>query len=160
MLSINFPLSKFFKSLNRFLTISLLVAIGVTGGIIPSIDKTSHQLTFNGTAYAEDFTAQEVTKYARAVLEIETHRQQAYQDIQQIIGTQPSDIVCNEPNSFTSLPADAKQVARTFCRTSKKIVENSGLTVSQFNTITSSVQSDKSLERRIQDAMLQIQQQQ
>jgi hypothetical protein len=160
MFSINFPPSKFFKNLNRLLTIGFLVAVGVTGGIIPSIDKISNQLTFKGTAYAQDFTAGDVTNYAKAVLAIETHRQQAYQDIQRIIGTQPSDIVCNNPNSFASLPADAKQVARTFCRTSKKIVENSGLTVSQFNTITSSVQSNKSLERRIQDAMLRIQQQQ
>jgi hypothetical protein len=158
MLSIHFSLGKFSDNLNRFLMISFLATIAVAGGIVPNLEPTSPQLTFGSTAQAEDFTAQEVTNYARAVLQIETLRQQAYQDIQQIIDKQPPDIVCNAPSSFSSLPANAKKIATSFCQTSKKIVENSGLTVSQFNTITSTAQSNKTLERRIQEAMLRIQQ--
>lgn len=159
MLSINFPRNSFLKPCNRFLLLTFLATVGVTTGAIPSIDKDSLGLTFQARAYAQDFTAQEVTNYAKAVLEIETLRQQAYQDIQQMIGKQQPDIVCNNPNSFNSLPENAKKIATTFCQTSKKIVENSGLTVSQFNNMTNTVQVNKTLERRIQDAMVQMQQQ-
>ncbi|MGH2416085.1 MAG: DUF4168 domain-containing protein [Microcystaceae cyanobacterium] len=134
--------------------------MGLLCGVIPEFSWQSPQLIFSSSAYTQDFSDAQVINYARAVLLMESHRQQAYLDIQQIIGQPPPEIVCNQPSTFRHLPTNAQKIAVNYCTISKKIVENSGLSTTQFNAITVRVQSDQDLERRIQNAMIRIRQQQ
>jgi hypothetical protein len=98
-----------------------------------------------------------VTNYARALLKIESYRQQAYQNIQQILGKTPPEIACHRRETFNNLPTEAQKIAVSYCRNSISIVENSGLSRSQFNDITRRLRSDQSLKERVQNAIIRIQ---
>lgn len=151
------------SSLNKFLSRSLasgfLAATGIAIGFVPDFSDPSAIVSFSYFACAQEFDEEQLKSYARAVLSIEPHRQQAFADITQIIGSSPPNIVCNQPDSYSDLPSDAQTIAMNYCATSKQIVESNGLSVSQFNSITLEAQSDEGLESEIQDVMLQIQQQ-
>ena len=143
----------------RSLMASILAVMGVVGGTVPEFSRYPLQLSFGFSAYTQDFNQAQIEKYAKAVLEIETLRQTAYQQIQEIIGNDPPNIICNQPNSFKELPRDAQKIAVNYCNKSKSIVENSGLTVRQFNDLTSRVRSDQELKRRVHNAMIRVQRQ-
>ena len=145
------------KILTRSLASGFLATTGILIGFLPQFSGQA-TLTFNYAAYAQDFSQEQLQKYAQVVLSIEPHRQQAFEDIKQIINGAPPNIVCNQPSSYGSLPSDAQTIARNYCATSKQIVESNSLSVSQFNDITQRAQADEDLERRIQEAMLDIQQ--
>jgi uncharacterized membrane protein len=100
---------------------------------------------------------EQVTIYAQAVMDIESHRQQAYSEIQKIMGDDPPEIFCDQPDSYNSLPEDAQKVAIAYCQNSESIVKNTGMTVPEFNQITQRVREDQELEKRVQDAMVQLQ---
>ncbi|MGF1479551.1 MAG: DUF4168 domain-containing protein [Cyanophyceae cyanobacterium] len=146
------------KILPRPLTSLTLAATGILIGLPPEVSLLFSDNPASDVAYAQEYSEQQVEQYAQAVLSIEPHRQQAFEDITQIIGRQPPNIVCNQPSSYSSLPDDAQTVAQKYCRTSKQIVESAGLSVAQFNEITRRAQSNNSLESRIQNAMIEIQQ--
>jgi hypothetical protein len=150
--------------LNRVLTRSLiagfLAAMSILGGVTPEFSWQSPGIIFSYLARTQEFNDEQITKYARAVLEIESGRQQAYQKIRQIIGQSPPEIVCNQTDSLRNLPREAQTIAVDYCTSSKRIVEKSGLSVAEFNAITMRVRSERELERRIQNAMIRIRQQQ
>ena len=155
-------LSSYLRStLTRSLLLSILTTLSILGGVVPELSRQGPQLIFSFSVNArpEEFSNEQIRKYAQAVLNIEDLRRQAYQDIQRIIGTQPPGIVCNQPNTLRNLPRDAQKIAADYCRNSKKIVERSGLSVALFNNITTRAQSDRSLKRKIQNAMIQIRRQ-
>mgnify|MGYP006266993961 CR=1 FL=1 len=156
MLTIHDRLSNLNNILTRSLTVSLLAAVAILLGFVPEFSRRSPSLIISFSAEAQDFSDQDVMNYARAVLQMESHRQQAYEQIKKIIGQAPPAIVCNQPNSYSNLPGEAQKIARDYCSTSKQIVEESGLSVSQFNAITTRAQSDNNLEKRVQNAMIQI----
>ena len=147
------------KLLTRSFTSGVLAAAGLLVGFAPEFTKSPSIVTFSYSAYAQEFSEQQLRSYAQAVLSIEPYRQQAFADIQQVIGNSPPNIICNKPSSYGDLPQAAQTIASNYCATSKKIVESNNLSVSQFNTITIKAQSDGGLEQRIQNAMIQIQQQ-
>lgn len=107
-------------------------------------------------AYSQDLTEIQIIKYAKAVLIIETQRQQAYRTIQTLLGRNPPEIICNKAETFRTLTPEAKKVAVNYCSVSKKAVENSGLSVAEFNNITLKLQTDQALERRIQQTILKL----
>ncbi|WP_245927579.1 DUF4168 domain-containing protein [Aphanothece hegewaldii] len=144
--------------MTRLLITSVLSTLGIMFGMVPEFSGHYSQFNFNYSAYTQDFTDNQVNQYAKAVLQMESYRQQAYQDITQILGKTPPEIACNQRNSFRSLPPSAQRIAIDYCNTSKKIVESSGLSTSQFNAITLRVRSDESLKRRIQNEIRRIQQ--
>ncbi len=143
----------------RSLISSVLAAMGLLFGVVPELSWQAPRLSFTFSAYTQDFSDVQVTNYARAVLAIEAYRQRAYHNIQKIIGQSPPEIVCDRRETLRNLPTEAQKVAVDYCNTSKKVVENSGLSVSQFNNITLRVRSDQELKRRIQNAMIRIRQQ-
>jgi len=106
---------------------------------------------------AQTISDEQVTMYAQAVIDIESHRQQAYSEIQRIMGDNPPEIFCDQPDSYNSLPNDAQKVAIAYCQNSENIVKDTGMTVPEFNEITQRVREDQELERRVQDAMIQLQ---
>jgi Domain of unknown function (DUF4168) len=145
------------KILTRLLITGILSTLGILCGFVPEFSWHSTELIFNSSAYTQDFTDDQIDKYARAVLQMESYRQQAYREITQILGKTPPEIACNRRDSFRGLPSTAQRIAVDYCQTSKKIVEGSGLTTSQFNAITLRIRSDEPFERRIQSAILRIQ---
>ncbi|MBZ8179968.1 MAG: DUF4168 domain-containing protein [Oscillatoria sp. PMC 1051.18] len=157
MLTTLFPRFYLNKKISRPLIVASLATMGVMLGIVPSISEQSFSLSFQTSAYAQEFTDQDILNYARAILDMESLRQQAYDDIKQIIGTQPPTIACNDRRSLRNLPRDAEAIAVNYCNGSRRIVQSSGLSVSQFNEMTARVQSDSRLKERVQQAMIRLQ---
>jgi hypothetical protein len=137
--------------------VTFLAVIAILGGLIPEFSWTTEVVSFRSSAYTQDFTADQIKRYATAVLLIETQRKQAYQEISRILGKSPPAITCNQRESFNNLPANAQRIAVDYCNNSKKIVQDSGLTAAQFNTITNRISSDDNLRRRLQNEMIRLQ---
>lgn len=143
------------SNFNKILLVASLATGSILFGIVPTVSGTS-RLSFQTAAYAQ--SAEEVTKFARAVLAMEPLRQAAYDDIKRIIGSsQVPNINCSQPSSFSSLPGNARQIAVNYCNKSRDFVRTSGLTIDRFNEIASQAQSNADLERRIQNAMIELQ---
>ena len=152
-----YPLADLGQSLRRSFIVTFLAVIAILGGLIPEFSWTTEIVSFRSSAYTQDFTADQIKRYATAVLLIETQRKQAYQAISQILGKSPPAITCNQRESFNNLPANAQRIAVDYCNNSKKIVQDSGLTAAQFNTITNRISSDDNLRRRVQNEMIRLQ---
>lgn len=102
----------------------------------------------------------ELDKYAKAVLAMESGRQQAFDEIKKILGTGDiPKIICNEPSSLNGLPAKAKDIAVNYCSRSQKIVEDNGLTIQRFNDITKQLQNDESIKKQMYNTLLRLQKQ-
>jgi signal recognition particle receptor subunit beta len=139
--------------------VTFLAVIAILGGLIPEFSWTTEVVSFQSSAYTQDFTADQIKRYAKAVLSIETERKKAYQAISQILGKSPPVITCNHLESFNNLPANAQRIAVDYCNKSKKIVQDNGLTAAEFNAITNRIRSDDSLRRRVQNEMIRLQRQ-
>jgi signal recognition particle receptor subunit beta len=137
--------------------VTFLAVIAILGGLIPEFSWTTEVVSFQSSAYTQDFTADQIKRYAKAVLSIENERKQAYQAISQILGKSPPVITCNHRESFNNLPANAQRIAVDYCNKSKEIVQVSGFTAAQFNAITNRIRSDDSLRRRVQNEMIRLQ---
>ena len=154
-----YPLADLGQSLRRSFIVTFLAVIAILGGVIPEFSWTTAVVSFRSSAYTQDFTADQIKRYATAVLLIETQRKQAYQAISQILGKIPPAITCNQRESFNNLPANAQKIAVDYCNNSKKIVQDSGLNATEFNAITNRVRSDDNLRRRVQNEMIRLQRQ-
>jgi hypothetical protein len=152
-----YPLADLGQSLRRSFIVTFLAVIAILGGVIPEFSWTTAVVSFRSSAYTQDFTADQIKRYATAVLLIETQRKQAYQAISQILGKIPPAITCNQRESFNNLPANAQKIAVDYCNNSKKIVQDSGLNATEFNAITNRVRSDDNLRRRVQNEMIRLQ---
>jgi hypothetical protein len=152
-----YPLADLGQSLRRSFIVTFLAVIAILGGLIPEFSWTTDVVSFQSSAYTQDFTADQIKRYAKAVLSIENERKQAYQAISQILGKSPPVITCNHRESFNNLPANAQRIAVDYCNKSKEIVQVSGFTAAQFNAITNRIRSDDSLRRRVQNEMIRLQ---
>lgn len=157
MVIYRYTLADLGRSLRRSLLITFLAGMAIVCGIVPEFSRSTARLCFNSSAYTQDFTDVQIRSYARSVLSIEEKRQQAFQAISRILGKAPPQIACDRRESFQALPDNAQRIAVDYCNTSKKIVEDSGLTPAQFNAITTRVRSDANFKKRIQEEMLRIQ---
>ncbi len=146
------------KILTRSFFVGTLAAVGILSGVAPELRDNVPYLTLNSSAYAQNFTQADVNNVAQAILDMESLRQQAYEDIKQIIGSGGNipNITCNQRSSFRSLPSDAREIAVNYCNSSRAIIESSGLSITQFNQITTAAQSNPELKKQIQDAMIQL----
>lgn len=100
----------------------------------------------------------EVTNYAESVLKMEPKRQQAFEEIKQLIGDKKiPKIVCNKPKSMDSLPNKAKNVAVNYCNSSQEIIATHNLTIERFNQITVEIQNNNSLKRQVYNALIRLQ---
>ena len=156
MFLISRSLSDLNKTFTRFFIINSLAIIGILCGIVPEYAWNSSGLVFSFFAYTQDFSQTQIDQYAKVVLEIETERKTAYQQIQKVLGKTPPLISCNQKDSLKKLPNDAQQIAVNFCNKSKKIAQNSGLKSSEFNAITDGLKKDSDLKNRIQKAIIQL----
>ncbi|NJL10881.1 MAG: DUF4168 domain-containing protein [Calothrix sp. SM1_7_51] len=131
---------------------AFFVAIITTAGVISS------GLVSSSKAYAQAAPVQsdEIMKYARAVLEMEPARQEAFNEIKKIMGPVPP-IVCSDQNSLNNLPGKVKDIAGNYCKNSQQIVEKNGLSNNRFNEITLQLQNDGGLQQKIQGTLMRLQ---
>ncbi|ERN40300.1 hypothetical protein KR51_00032460 [Rubidibacter lacunae KORDI 51-2] len=101
-----------------------------------------------------EYTQEQVNRYARSVLEIEEKRKATYDEIGALIGSgSVPSIVCNEGRGFNGLARDVRTLVVEYCTDSIAIVEEYGLSIDEFNGITSRVENDRELRQQIQRAL-------
>lgn len=147
--------------LNQFLRISVFSIIAAIAGIVPHLTLLPSSFTLTPVASAQsnqEFSDGDLLNYARAVLAIEPKRQQTYDEIRQITGESVPVVVCSETRNLNRLKQDVRVLATNYCSHAKKMIEDNNLTISRFNEITRKQQTDTQLQRRIQAALLQLQQ--
>ena len=83
VLTKNFISSKLEKILIRSLITSILVSMGILGGVVPEFSRQFSTLTFSYYSHAQDFTSDEVVRYSQAIFEVEMLRQQIYKEIKE-----------------------------------------------------------------------------
>ncbi|MEW6493129.1 MAG: DUF4168 domain-containing protein, partial [Cyanobacteriota bacterium] len=87
-------------------------------------------------------------------------RQAAYQEIKNILNSKDvPEIVCNNTASINALPPQARGIAQNYCNQSSAIVANyfPKRKNSQFNEITTLMQSNQALRQQIQEELLRLQ---
>jgi Domain of unknown function (DUF4168) len=145
---------------SKSLLASVVVSAGLLAGLAPDQHSPLPRLVVGSAAYAQDtVTNEEVQNYARSVLAIEPIRQAAYDQIKQITGADVPAIACHQPSSLNNLSSNIREIAVNYCNQSIQIVESNSLTISRFNTITTTLQANPDLASRIQAALIRLQQQ-
>jgi len=92
-----------------------------------------------------------IQRYALIVLELEPIRQAHLEEARRLLGTiNTNGNLCGERN----LPAPVQAICNRYFEKSQRLVEQRGLTIQEFNLITTQAQQDPTLSKRIQDAML------
>ncbi|MDM9381186.1 DUF4168 domain-containing protein [Chlorogloeopsis sp. ULAP01] len=100
----------------------------------------------------------EIMGYSRALIKIESARQQAFENIKKIIGNREvPKMACNDPNSLNNIPSEARDIAVNYCNRSQEIVKENGLTPEQFNKITVELQNNEDLKRQIYNTLIHLQ---
>ena len=139
--------------LTRIILKSVLISTVIT-------TISSSMIFSNAKVYANgSIGEEEIKKYAQTAIEIEKNRQQTYEKIKKMFPDSDNipKIVCNDPKSFNSLPANAKKIADNFCKRSQQIVESNGLSVERFNKITEASNKDSIIKQKIYEALLKEQ---
>jgi hypothetical protein len=153
------------RRLVQALVVSTLSTVGLLLGVVPSFKPApagSFHLSLSQAAYAQAdpqaVSNDEVQSYARSVLAIEPIRVKAYQEIQQMTGSDDVPVVaCHRPSSLSELPENIRDVAVDYCNQAISIVERNNLTITRFNQITIAHQNNRSLSDRIQQVINRIQ---
>lgn len=151
----------FLANFNRMLLRSLLVGafstVGLVAGLAPNLSLGSI-LIIGAAAYAQEFSNTDVVNYAKAVLEAEPLRQTALNDIKQTLpsGAVPQ-ISCDEKETWSQLPENARNIASSYCNQYEGIVKKYFSSFNQFNQITKNVRNNPDFKKRIQDEMLRLQ---
>lgn len=126
-----------------------------------------------GTAHAQtnsgEFSDAQVRSYAAAVLDIDSSREAALASVQTMLeeadlSTNQVDLSCTNIRNLNRLPsrirANVREIMVGFCNQASDIVIDSGLSVEQFNAMTSAHQANPRLADRIAAAITQLKAQQ
>ena len=157
------------RLISRSLFLATLSTLGLMMGIVPRFSNPSLSPIFDTAVYAQEsftdqaVTAEEITKYAVSVLQIENLRIGVYQEIQnefqkQSPGGSVPPIICHEKSSVNILPQNIQVIAVSYCNQAKEIIEGNDLTVSRFNRITMTQKTDPTLREKIKAELIRIQQ--
>ncbi|MEL6382917.1 MAG: DUF4168 domain-containing protein [Cyanobacteria bacterium J06626_18] len=125
-------------------------------------------VTAAAIAQSEDFSSEEITQYARAVLEMDAYRVEAYDKIKQILLNLPApmdpsevNMSCSESQDISAVPrsvrSNVREILFSYCDQARAIVEDYGLDTQRFNEITSAHQHDATLSEKIQQELIRIQ---
>ncbi len=120
-------------------------------------------------AYAQDFTEEAITNYARTVLDIEPIRLEAYAAASDILSATDSEVdildtslsctgnrLSDMPDIPRSARVDLRTVLITFCNAASQAAEANDLTPMRFNDITEAHRADSELAERIQAAIREL----
>ncbi|MGB3295325.1 MAG: DUF4168 domain-containing protein [Phormidesmis sp.] len=119
------------------------------------------------SAYAQSYTEDDVTNYARAVAGIEPRRQEAYGAANDILASAnggelsildaPLKCTATRMSDMPDVPrasrVDLRTVLVDFCNDASAIAEENDLTAKRFNDITQAHRQDPELAARIQAAI-------
>lgn len=155
--------SAFSPRLNRILLQSAFIVscsvVGLGIGVVPQLDLASKTgLSFETHALAEALSPEEISNYAKAVLAIERVRQPALSQIRQLINSSNMPgVACNQSDSVSRLPNNARQIFVGYCQQSKNIVESNGLSPGRFNEITVLLRSNPNLQQKVRTELMRLQ---
>lgn len=151
-------------SSNQLFFKGLIITIFTLGsgfsGLLPQFELSSQKVTvyWNTKVLAQsqsDFTAEEITNYARAAIALEARRYQVVNEIKKIVGEVPH-IVCDEPRTIQALPGNIPQIAVNYCDQARQMIERHHLTVTRFNEMTRKQQSTPQFREQIQAEILRL----
>ncbi|HSM80463.1 MAG TPA: DUF4168 domain-containing protein [Nodosilinea sp.] len=141
----------------------------LSGGSALELTVGRAQVSLGAAAQAQAaISPEEVTGYAASVLQMDAPRNEAYSQIKTLLtGTSQDissiDMSCAGTANLNQLPRNLRSSVRTivvdYCNQASSIVQANGLTVRQFNAITTAYPQDPALASQIRDAMVQLQQQ-
>lgn len=149
-----------------------LLATGVVSGWLgvvglPIAPVAGLPLTSQAAIAQTDISNEEITQYARAVLEIDQYRNAAYTEIKDILLTVDTNVSeisfsCSDAQNVSSVPRsvrrDVRELLTTYCNQSREAVEDNGLTPRRFNEITKAHEEDQTIFERIQQELIRLQQ--
>jgi len=147
------------RLLSRTLLVTLISSGGLLVGGVPNLNLKSSVPPLSGAAHAQqDISNEQVRSYARSVQEIEEIRRIAYAQIRNLSDSgQVPPVACHESDSMRNLNQSIRDIVVDYCTQSIRIVERNNLTITQFNTITATQQSDSGLASRIQEELRRLQ---
>ena len=145
------------KILFRFFTTGILAATGLFTSIVLEDHPQFSRLSFFAYAYAQDFTQDEVSNYARAGYEVELLRQRVYKEIKEMLNEPPPDIVCNQPETLQGLSDNVMQIALQYCDDSRQIVQSNNLTINRFNQLKNFYDRGGKFYQQVQSILENIQ---
>ena len=151
--------SKLNQILCQCLSVGTLTTLSLLLELAPHLSEGHQKLVFSSSAYAQVvFSDVDILNYAKAVLKMEPYRQDANDKIKQITGNSLG-LDCSDSGRWGNLPINARQIADNYCKQSQAIVEDifGKNKIGLFNAITTAAPRDRSLFKRIQDAMLRLQ---
>ncbi len=145
------------KNLANTFLITILTATGIITGIVPQLSFKTGELNFSRIVYAQNITDDQLKQYAQALVEIEKLRQPTFANLESMVGKEKaSQLSCNQENTINQLPDNARGIVTSYCNQSEAIVKKYGLTNSQFNQITKSVNQNPSLKQKLESIIRQL----
>lgn len=154
---------------------SLLVTLSCLAGVQVNWRQTSSPLpglhitsrVAQAQPRSETITAEEITGYARSVLQMDAPRTEAYTRVKNLLmaenlSASELDMSCPNANSLSNLPrrirSQVREIIVRYCTQAAEIVVSNGLSVSRFNEITAAHQQTPALQEQIRQAMIDLQQ--
>ena len=145
------------KILLRFFTTGILAATGLFTTLVLEDSPLFSPLSFSAYAYAQDFTQDEVSNYAKAGYEVELLRQRVYKEIKEMLNEPPPDIVCNQPETWQNLSSNVMQIALQYCDDSRQIVQSNNLTINRFNQLKNFYDNGGQFYQQVQNILENLQ---
>ncbi len=149
----------FHQSSTRILNVSILAILGIMLGITPQFSFKSYNFTFDSSAYARNYTRQEIVNYARAGWQIELLRRRTYKKIKQQTNRRPPNIVCNRPATIDQLPQNIRGIARNYCYETTNIIRNNNLSIRRFNELKQDYDRGGEFHQQVQQMLIDFQHQ-
>lgn len=157
MMNQSYSISKLNQNLIATFMMSILSAIAIVSGVVPELSLQTGELSFSNRVLAQNVTDDELKKYGQAFLEIEKLRQTTLTNIENIVGKEKTaQMACNQDNTINQLPENARNIANNYCTQSEAIVKKYGLSITQFNQITKTIQQNPSLKQQLVEMIKQM----
>ena len=164
MLNVDFSSSKLNKIFIRIVSSSLLATISLIGGVAPEISMSYENgngwrpsISFSNQAFAQQFTPEETTNYAKAGYQIELLRRQVYKEIKTKINQPPPNIVCDQEETLANLNSTIRQIADRYCSQSQQIVQQNNLSTNRFNELKTYYDRQEDFYQQVQNILLKLQ---
>lgn len=134
--------------------VSCLVA-----GLVVAVAGCTAPQTNQAPSPAGNVNSDEIARYAKALLAIETSRQAAVTEIGRVNeGNLPPSIICSQPDSLKNLTRGVQAIAVNYCQQAKQAGETNGFSMSRFNAITANLPNDAELTKQVQAELARLQQ--
>lgn len=155
----------------RYPYVLLSIALGaLTFTQLGSFLGSGQIVGFLPAAHAQEFTDEDVTNYAAAVVEIEAQREEAYAKASDILtaASGNDESILETPLScgaakLSDMPdiprpdrVDLQAILIEFCEAARLTAESNNLTPKRFNSITAAHKADPDVAERIQTAISEL----